>query len=303
MDMSREIAKAEVLIEAIPYIRNFAGSTVVIKYGGSAMTDENLKAAVITDIAMLKYLGLRPVVVHGGGREITDMLGRLDIPTSFIGGQRVTDAQTALVAEMVLSGSIGKSLVNDLEKIGVGAVGISGKDGRTLQVEKKKGPAGEDLGFVGKVTHVDTTLIESLLDSGFIPVISPVGIGPEGATYNINADYAAVAVAGALKARKLVFLTDVEGILADVHDPSTLFRSLTVSQAKTLMAEGTISGGMIPKTECCIAALEKGVRNVHILDGRVAHSILLEIYTQRGIGTMMTGDIEAERKLNKEEQS
>ncbi|AEC02970.1 acetylglutamate kinase [Parasphaerochaeta coccoides] len=309
MDMSREIAKAEVLIEAIPYIRTFAGSTVVIKYGGSAMTDESLKMAVITDIAMLKYLGLRPVVVHGGGREITDMLGRLGIPTRFIGGQRVTDVQTAQVAEMVLSGSIGKNLASDLEKVGVGAVGISGKDGRTLQVEKKKGHHNEDLGYVGNVVHVDVTLIESLLDSGFIPVISPVGIGQDGATYNINADYAAVAVAGALKARKLVFLTDVEGILADVGDSSTLFRSLTVSQARGLMAEGVISGGMVPKTECCIAALDKGVRHVHILDGRVAHSILLEIYTHRGIGTMMTGDDEvgsndqADSEVGKEEQA
>ncbi len=290
MDMSTVIAKAQVLIEAIPYIQTFAGSSVVIKYGGSAMTDDTLKEAVITDIAMLKYLGLRPLVVHGGGREITDMLARLAIPTRFIGGQRVTDTETARVAEMVLSGSIGKSLVQDLEKIGVRAVGISGKDGHTLVVDRKRGPEGEDLGFVGEVSQVDTSLVEALLDSGFVPVISPIGVGKDGLTYNINADYAAVAIAGALKARKLMFLTDVEGILANIHDASTLFRSLTVSQAKALMVQGTISGGMIPKTECCIAALEQGVGNVHILDGRVAHSILLEVYTQEGIGTMMTPD-------------
>ncbi|MGE4454194.1 MAG: acetylglutamate kinase [Sphaerochaeta sp.] len=286
--MANEIVKAEVLIEAIPYIRTFAGSIVVVKYGGSAMVDEQLKKSVIQDIAMLKYIGLNPVVVHGGGKEITHLLDRLGKESQFLDGLRVTDAETASVAEMVLSGSIGKSLVSELEQVGISAVGISGKDGRTLLCSKKKDEKGRDLGYVGNVEKVDTALLKTLLSNNFVPVVSPVGVDEEGNTYNINADYAASAVSGSLSAQKLVFLTDVEGILKDKDDPSSIIRALSTKQAEAYIADGTIKGGMIPKVQCCLDGLQKGVKSVHVLDGRVPHAILLEIFTTRGIGTMVT---------------
>ena len=286
--MANEILKAEVLIEAIPYIRTFAGSIVVVKYGGSAMVDEQLKKSVIQDIAMLKYIGLKPVVIHGGGKEITNLLDRLGKKSQFLDGLRVTDAETAQVAEMVLSGSIGKSLVSELEQVGISAVGISGKDGRTLLCSKKLDDKGRDLGYVGHVEKVDTSLLETLLSNNFVPVVSPVGVDAEGNTYNINADYAASAVAGSLSAQKLVFLTDVEGILKDKDDPSSIIRALSTRQAEEYIQDGTINGGMIPKVQCCLDGLEKGVSSVHVLDGRVPHAILLEIFTTRGIGTMVT---------------
>ncbi|MDC7229639.1 MAG: acetylglutamate kinase [Sphaerochaetaceae bacterium] len=286
--MANEILKAEVLIEAIPYIRTFAGSIVVVKYGGSAMVDEQLKKSVIQDIAMLKYIGLKPVVIHGGGKEITNLLDRLGKKSEFLDGLRVTDAETAQVAEMVLSGSIGKSLVSELEQVGISAVGISGKDGRTLLCSKKLDDKGRDLGYVGHVEKVDTSLLETLLSNNFVPVVSPVGVDEEGNTYNINADYAASAVAGSLSAQKLVFLTDVEGILKDKDDPSSIMRALSTRQAEEYIQDGTINGGMIPKVQCCLDGLEKGVSSVHVLDGRVPHAILLEIFTTRGIGTMVT---------------
>lgn len=286
--MKQEILKAEVLIEAIPYIRRFAGSIVVVKYGGSAMVDEALCASVIQDIAMLKYIGLMPVVVHGGGNEITAMLQRLGKETQFLDGLRVTDAETASIAEMVLSGSIGKSLVDNLEQVGIPSAGISGKDGRTLLCSKKHDDKGRDLGFVGEIDQVNITLLTTLLDNGFVPVLSPVGVDDKGNTYNVNADYAASAVAGALSAQKLIFLTDVEGILQDKDDPSTRFSSLSEAQARSFIDEGVIVGGMIPKVHCCLDALSKGVQSVHVLDGRVSHAILLEIFTEQGIGTMVT---------------
>ncbi|HNZ95400.1 MAG TPA: acetylglutamate kinase [Sphaerochaeta sp.] len=280
--------KAETLIEAIPYIRRFAGAITVVKYGGSAMVKPELKKAVIEDIAMLKYIGLKPVVVHGGGAEISNLLARLGKESVFIDGLRVTDEETASVAEMVLSGSIGKSLVDNLEQVGIKAVGISGKDGRTFLCEKKKDEKGRDLGFVGEIKKVDTTLVDSLLKSNFVPVLSPVGVDTEGNTYNINADYAASAIAGALSAQKLIFLTDVEGILKDKDDPSTIIRTLTHGEAVSYIEQGIIKGGMIPKVQCCLDGLEKGVESVHVLDGRLPHAILLEIFTTRGIGTMVT---------------
>ncbi|NLL25492.1 MAG: acetylglutamate kinase [Spirochaetales bacterium] len=286
--VAQEILKAETLIEAIPYIRRFAGAIAVVKYGGSAMVNAELKKAVIEDIAMLKYIGLKPVVVHGGGAEISNLLARLGKESVFIDGLRVTDEETALVAEMVLSGSIGKSLVDNLEQVGIKAVGISGKDGRTFLCEKKKDEKGRDLGFVGEIKKVDTTLIDSLLKSNFVPVLSPVGVDTEGNTYNINADYAASAIAGALSAQKLIFLTDVEGILKDKDDPSTIIRTLTHGEAVSYIEQGIIKGGMIPKVQCCLDGLEKGVESVHVLDGRLPHAILLEIFTTRGIGTMVT---------------
>ncbi len=287
----KERAKADVLIEAIPYIRKFAGTTVVVKYGGSAMVDEKLKKSVIKDIALLKYIGLKPVVVHGGGKEITALLDRLGKETQFVDGLRVTDAETAGVAEMVLSGSIGKSLVENLESVGVEACGINGKDGHTLQAKKKVDEKGRDLGFVGEIEKVDIHLIETLLEAGYVPVISPVGVDSYSQTYNINADYAASAIAGALNAQKLVFLTDVEGILRDKDDPSTIIRRMSAQEAIDMIADGTINGGMIPKVECCLDALRKGVRTVHVLDGRLPHSMLLEIFTADGIGTMVTPEV------------
>lgn len=284
----KEMDKASVLIEAIPYIRRFTGSIVVVKYGGSAMVDEKLKKSVIKDIALLKYIGLKPIVVHGGGKEITALLSKVGKETVFVDGLRVTDSETAAYAEMVLSGSIGKSLVENLQSVGIDACGINGKDGHTLQVRKKVFENGRDIGFVGEIEKVDIRLVHTLLDSGYVPVISPVGVDAYSQTYNINADYAASAIAGALSAQKLVFLTDVEGILRDKDDPSTIIRRMSRQEAVSLIEDGTIKGGMIPKVECCLDALEKGVKTVHVLDGRLPHSMLLEIFTASGIGTMVT---------------
>lgn len=284
----KSVKKAEVLIEAIPYIRRFRGTTVVIKYGGSAMVDDNLKKAVITDIAMLKFLGLKPVIVHGGGKEITALLSKMGKESKFIDGLRVTDKETADVAEMVLSGAIGKNLVRDLESVGIHACSINGKDGSTFKAKKKLDAKNRDLGFVGEIESVDSTLIQTLMDAEFIPVISPIGTDSSNNTYNINADYAASSVAGALGAQKLVFMTDVDGIMKDKDDPESLIKKLTEEEAIKLISTGVISGGMIPKTDCCLDALKKGVKSVHVLDGRVPHSILLEIFTQDGIGTMLS---------------
>ncbi len=286
--MHQEINKAKVLLEAIPYIRRFAGSTVVVKYGGSAMVDENLKRSVIQDIAMLKYIGLQPVVVHGGGKEISSLLSEVGKESVFIDGLRVTDSETARYAEMVLSGSISKTLVDALQSVGINSSSISGKDGRTLLCRKKLEAEGRDLGFVGEIERVDTTLLSTLIENNFVPVISPVGVDEDSNTYNINADYAASAIAGALQAQKLIFLTDVEGILKDKDDPSTILRSLSRKQALAYIEDGTIRGGMIPKVECCLDGLEKGVESVHVLDGRLPHAILLEIFTTEGIGTMVS---------------
>ena len=285
--MKREIEKASVLIEALPYIRRFAGSIVVVKYGGSAMVDNKIKNSIIQDIAMMKMIGMRPVVVHGGGSSITTMLDRLGKKSTFVDGLRVTDAETASIAEMVLSGTISKELVQCLQGQGIHAVGINGKDGDTL-IAKKKLVDGKDLGFVGEVVQVNTSLLNSLMASDFVPVVAPVGTDFAGNTYNINADYAASAIAGALHAQKLVFLTDVEGILRDKDDPSTRLSQMTLREAENYIADGTISGGMIPKAQCCMDGIKQGVQSVHILDGRIPHSLLLEIFTNEGIGTMMT---------------
>jgi len=284
--MKREIEKASVLIEALPYIRRFAGSIVVVKYGGSAMVDNDIKMSVIQDIAMLKRIGIKPVVVHGGGNTITQLLDRLGKKSQFVDGLRVTDAETAQVAEMVLSGNISKELVQCLQSQGINAVGINGKDGDTL-VAVKKLSDGKDLGFVGEVSKVNTGLLETLIANDFVPVVAPVGTDSLGNTYNINADYAASAIAGALHAQKLVFLTDVEGILRDRNDPDSILRHLTLAEAEAFIADGTISGGMIPKAQCCMDGIRQGVQSVHILDGRLPHSMLLEIFTNEGIGTMM----------------
>ena len=285
--MKNVIEKAEVLIEALPYIRRFAGSIVVVKYGGSAMIDDEIKNSVIQDIAMMKRIGMRPVVVHGGGNSITNLMERLGKKSTFVDGLRITDAETAQIAEMVLSGSISKELVQCLQGKGINAVGINGKDGDTLMATKKLSN-GKDLGFVGEVVRVNTGLLDSLMANDFIPVVAPIGTDFAGNTYNINADYAASAIAGALHAQKLVFLTDVEGILKDKDDPSTILSQLTLTEAENYIADGTISGGMIPKAQCCMDGIRQGVQSVHILDGRIPHSLLLEIFTNEGIGTMMT---------------
>lgn len=283
--MEQHINKAKVLIEAIPYIQSFRGKTVVVKYGGSAMVDSKIKEMMMQDIALFKLIGVNIVLVHGGGPFINKMLDRMNIEPKFIEGLRVTDSDTMEVVEMVLSGKINKEIVNDIQKLGLKATGISGKDGMTLRAEKLM-KNGLDLGYVGSIVDVDTGLIDSLLDSGQIPVVAPVGRDSEGNTYNINADYAAVSIAAALKAQKLVFVTDVRGVMEDVENPDSLISLMSVEQAKDKIEEGIISGGMIPKVECCIDAVESGVETVHIIDGRVEHSMLLEIFTQDGIGTM-----------------
>ncbi|MGL4345173.1 MAG: acetylglutamate kinase [Cellulosilyticaceae bacterium] len=279
------IEKARVLIEALPYIQAFNGNKVVIKYGGSAMLDPNINQTIVQDVVLLKLVGLKPIVVHGGGPEINNMLNRVGIKSEFIQGLRVTTAETVEVVEMVLAGKVNKSIVNMITNQGGSAVGISGKDGKLL--ETKKIDKDIDLGYVGEIVKVNTQLIDTLIENDFIPVISPIGADAQGNTYNINADYAAVAIAGALKAEKLVFLTDVEGVLKDKEDPTSLISYLSKKQALEYIEEGVIAGGMIPKVECCIEAIDKGVSMVHILDGRVQHALILEIYTHSGIGTML----------------
>ncbi|MCF8020754.1 N-acetylglutamate 5-phosphotransferase (acetylglutamate kinase) [Petrocella atlantisensis] len=283
--MEKYINKAKVLIEALPYIKEFNGKKVVIKYGGSAMVDDAIKASVIEDIVLMKLVGFQPVIVHGGGKEISDMLTAIGIESRFQNGLRVTDAATVDVVEMVLAGKVNKSIVQLIQNHDINAVGITGKDGKTLKV-KKKLVDGEDIGFVGEITKVNTKLIDSLLENDFIPVIAPIGTDEAGNTYNINADYAASAIAGALEAEKLIFLTDVEGVLRDIDDKSSLISKIAMEEVDTLIQEGVISGGMIPKVECCVEGLIHGVRSVHILDGRVLHSMLLEIFTKKGVGTM-----------------
>jgi acetylglutamate kinase len=284
--MKDVLEKANVLIEALPYIRAFNGNTVVIKYGGSAMLDPEINKTIVQDMVLLKLVGLKPVIVHGGGPEINSMLKRLDIKSEFINGLRVTTKETMEVVEMVLAGKVNKQIVEMISGQGGSAVGLTGKDGKIIHA-KKIVKDGADLGFVGEIEKVNTSLIHTLIDNGFIPVIAPIGSDSEGNTYNINADYAAVAIAAALKAEKLVFLTDVEGVLKDKEDASTLISYLNDEEARGYIESGIIAGGMIPKVECCMEAIEKGVSMVHILDGRQGHALVLEIYTHSGIGTMM----------------
>ena len=285
--MKNYIEKAEVLIEALPYIQKFYGKTVVIKYGGSALINPEIKETLIKDIALMKLVGMNPVIVHGGSPDINAFLKKMDIKSEFINGLRVTDEETMQIVEMVLAGKLNKSIVTDIELQGVKSVGISGKDGGILKAEKIQKDS-VDYGCVGDVKEVDTSLIESLINNDFIPVIAPIGKDDKGVTYNINADYAAVAIAGALKAEKLVFLTDVEGVMRDIHDPNSIMSFIKADNVQGLIDDGTISGGMIPKVQCCMAGVEAGVENVHILDGRVEHCLLLEIFTQKGIGTMIS---------------
>ncbi|BAF58684.1 acetylglutamate kinase [Pelotomaculum thermopropionicum SI] len=293
--MSTPWEKAAVLVEALPYIKKFYGKTIVIKYGGHAMLDDSLKEAVLTDAVLMKYVGMHPVIVHGGGPEITEMLKRVGKDSRFVGGLRVTDGETMEIVEMVLVGKINKGIVSRINRIGGLAVGLSGKDAGLFQAVKKyrkvRTPEGReetaDIGFVGEISRVNPQIVSTVIAEGYIPVIAPVAVGPEGESYNINADYAAGRLAAALGADKLIILTDVEGIMADRSDPGSLISVLRASEVPSLIERGVIDGGMIPKVECCLDALAGGVRTTHILDGRVPHSILLEIFTDKGIGTMV----------------
>lgn len=281
--MEQIAIKANTLIEALPYIRQFNNKKVVVKYGGSAMLDENLQGNVIKDVALLKLVGMKPIIVHGGGKDISKWLTKIGKETKFVEGLRETDAETMEVAEMVLN-RVNKHLVQMVEQLGVKAVGISGKDGATFKVDKKL-VNGKDIGFVGNIKAVDTTLIDSLIENDFIPIIAPIGLDDEYQTYNINADDAACAVAMAVGAEKLAFLTDIEGVYTNPDDRSSLISYLTLDHAHKLIDEGFIGGGMLPKLNNCIDAVENGVNRVHILDGRRDHSLLLEFFTVKGIGT------------------
>ncbi|MBQ1852657.1 MAG: acetylglutamate kinase [Lachnospiraceae bacterium] len=285
------IEKAETLIEALPYIRKFYNKIVVVKYGGSAMLDDDLKMNVIRDVALLKLVGMHPVIVHGGGKEISKWVTMMGKEPEFVNGLRVTDAETMGVAEMVLN-KVNKSLVQFLEENGVKAVGLTGKDGGMLHVEKKYAD-GRDIGFVGNITKVDTKIIDTLIENGYVPVIAPIGMDSTYQAYNINADDAACAIAEALGAEKLAFLTDIEGVYKDPSDPSTLMSVLTLDDAEKLIADGYIGGGMLPKLRNCIDAVKSGVSRVHILDGRKAHCLLLEFFTQKGVGTAIIDQTEA----------
>lgn len=275
--------KIKTLLEALPYIKRFAGSTFVVKYGGAAMEEENLKREFAKDMVLLKYVGINPVIVHGGGPKITKMLGDLKIAAHFVDGLRVTDEKTLEVVEMVLSGSINKEIVKNINDMGGKAIGLSGKDGRLLVAKKVKG---KDVGLVGEVVDVDIAIIKDINRHGYIPVIAPLADGVDGKSYNVNADNAAGSIAKALSAEKLVLLTDVEGVL---DKENNLISSLKRSDIEVLIKNKTVSGGMIPKVSCCLDALQGGVQETHIIDGRIPHAILLEVFTDSGIGTQITG--------------
>ena len=290
--------KAEVLIEALPYIQRFNRKIVVVKYGGSAMLDDELKKNVIKDVVLLKLVGFKPIIVHGGGKEISRWVGKVGMEPKFINGLRVTDKDTMEIAEMVLA-KVNKELVAMVESLGVNAVGISGKDGGLLKCRKKQTEGG-DIGFVGEVTKVEPKILEDLLEKDFLPIIFPVGYDDEFATYNITADDAACAIAEAVHAEKLAFLSDIEGVYKDKDDPSSLISELHVVEAQKLIDDGYVGGGMIPKLKNCIDAIEEGVNRVHILDGRIPHSLLLEIFTNKGIGTAILRE-DGEKYYNEHE--
>ncbi|MCM1257354.1 MAG: acetylglutamate kinase [Roseburia sp.] len=288
--MKNILEKAEVLIEALPYIQRFNRKIIVVKYGGSAMLDENLKRQVIEDVTLLKLVGFKPIIVHGGGKDISKWVEKSGMEPEFVGGLRKTDAATMEIAEMVLN-RVNKSLVQKVQVLGVNAVGISGKDGGLLKVEKKYSD-GQDIGYVGEITEVNPKVLYDLLEKDFLPIVCPIGMDDNFETYNINADDAACAIARAMKAEKLAFLTDIEGVYKDPADKDSLISELPIAEAKELIAGGTIGGGMLPKLNNCIDAMENGVSRVHILDGRIPHCLLLEIFTNKGIGTAILGEKE-----------
>ena len=287
-NMKQYLDKAEVLIEALPYIQKFNRKVIVVKYGGSAMVDENLKKRVIEDVTLLKLVGFKPIIVHGGGKEISRWVSKVGMEPKFINGLRVTDEPTMELAEMVL-GKVNKELVQMVESLGVRAIGLSGKDGGLLNVTKKYSN-GEDIGYVGEVQKVNADILWDLLDKDFLPIVCPIGLDDSFHTYNINADDAACAIARAMNAEKLAFLTDIEGVYKDPNDPSTLISELQISEAKEFIEKGYIGGGMLPKLNNCIDAIENGVSRVHILDGRIPHCLLLDIFTNKGIGTAILKD-------------
>ncbi|ADC69129.1 TPA: acetylglutamate kinase [Methanocaldococcus jannaschii] len=296
--MIEMIEKAEILMEALPFIQKFYGKIFVIKYGGHAMIDEKAKNWTAQDVVLLKYVGINPVVVHGGGPEINKAMEKMGKKPEFVHGLRVTDEETLDIVEMVLAGKINGDIVSKLSKFGGKAVGLSGKSGRIILAKKKlkkiKTEKGEeievDLGRVGETVEVNTELLEILINNGYIPVVSPIGLDEKGEAYNLNADTVAGDIAGALKAEKLILITDVDGIMDDINNPETLHRKLTASELKEMIEDGRIKGGMIPKAESALYALEHGVKSVHIINGKIPHALLLEIFTEEGIGTMITRD-------------
>ena len=288
--MNQILGKAEVLIEALPYIQRFNRKIIVVKYGGSAMSNVELQKNVIKDVALLKLVGFKPIIVHGGGKEISRWVGKVGKEAKFINGLRVTDDETMEIAEMVLN-KVNKSLVTMVEELGVKAVGISGKDGGLLQVDKKYAD-GQDIGYVGDIKQVNPKVLYDLLEKDFLPIVAPIGLDDNFQTYNINADDAACAIAKAVNAEKLAFLTDIEGLYRDINDKSSFISRLTADQADELIAQGCIGGGMLPKLGNCTSAVKNGVNRVHILDGRIPHCLLLEIFTNEGIGTAIVADEE-----------
>ena len=288
--MEQVMKKAEVLIEALPYIQKFNRKIIVVKYGGSAMSNEELQKNVIKDVTLLKLVGFKPIIVHGGGKEISRWVGKVGKEAKFVNGLRVTDEETMEIAEMVLN-KVNKSLVTMVEELGVKAVGVSGKDGGLLQVEKKYSD-GQDIGYVGEITGVNPDILFDMLEKDYLPIIAPIRLDKDYHTYNINADDAACAIAKAVHAEKLAFLTDIEGLYKDINDKSTFISRLTASEAEGLIHDGYIGGGMLPKLNNCTSAIRNGVNRVHILDGRLAHCLLLEIFTNQGIGTAIVSDEE-----------
>lgn len=287
MDIIDNKIKAEVLTQAVPYIKKYHNKTVVVKYGGNAMINEDLKQAVMSDIVLLSLVGVKVVLVHGGGPELTDMLKRIGKESKFVNGLRYTDKETAIVAQMVLGGKVNKELVAHICKIGGRALGLTGIDDKMFEVEKVQSDV--DLGYVGDVKSVNTDVIETMLENRFIPVVATVGMNADGTVFNINADTAAAAIASALKAENIILLTDIPGLLRDVNDPSTLIPVITVDEIPGLMKEGVIKGGMIPKIECTVNAIKGGVKKAVIIDGRTPHSIIIEVLSDSGVGTMIRG--------------
>lgn len=282
-DLFTNAQRASVLTQALPYIQKYYGKVVVIKYGGNAMTDDKLKLEVMEDIALLRLVGVKVVLVHGGGPEISSMMDKLGKQTEFVDGLRVTDAETVDIVQMVLAGKVNKSLVAMLEKLGSNAVGISGMDGRLIEAEMKD----EKLGFVGNIKKINTGIINDLIERDYIPVVSTLGFDRDGNIYNINGDTAAAFIAGAVGAKRLILMTDIAGVMLDKNDPTTLIKNMTIEDAKKLREQNIISGGMIPKVQCCVDAINRGVDKVIIMDGRVHHSILMELLTDEGAGTMV----------------
>ena len=287
-DMEKILGKAEVLIEALPYIQKYNRKIIVVKYGGSAMSNAELQKNVIKDVTLLKLVGFKPIIVHGGGKEISRWVGKVGKEAQFINGLRVTDEETMEIAEMVLN-KVNKSLVTMVQELGVKAVGISGKDGGLLTVDKKYAD-GQDIGFVGDIKNVNPKILYDLIEKDFLPIIAPIGLDDNFETYNINADNAACAIAKAVGAEKLAFLTDIEGLYKDINDKSSFISRLSASEADKLISDGYIGGGMLPKLTNCTSAIKNGVNRVHILDGRIAHCLLLEIFTNKGIGTAIVSD-------------